>query len=377
MFRVRSGFALAVLCLATLVACSTWAAEEKKESSDKSAKEKAAAEKVDPFVVPDGTPKELVAYIRKLLPKFFQGDRETKAKARQSIVQAADKILAAKPDKAEMAFAVDVKMHLLTDEKQLAAFADELTAGGHKKLARQVRILALKKALDQPKTAGPEKMKAAIENVVKFLETSPPEPASLELANWVIAAANPELTNDNQFAMAAYGRLAKVFAASKDPAAKGLVRRLTLPGNEMKIEGKLVGGAKFDWSKYAGKVVLVDFWATWCVPCVGEIPNMRKCYELYHDKGFEIVGMSRDHQLSDLEHFVKQKKIPWANVFGDGKPSPTYDYYGIVFTPTTILVGRDGKVVSLFVRGERLREELTKLLGPVEEKKTPEKKAAI
>ena len=70
------------------------------------------------------------------------------------------------------------------------------------------------------------------------------------------------------------------------------------------------------------------------------------------------------------------EEIPWAIVYGDtGKPSPTVAYYGVMAIPTMILVGKDGKVVSLNARGERLRKELTKLLGPVEEKKTPEKKA--
>ena len=96
---------------------------------------------------------------------------------------------------------------------------------------------------------------------------------------------------------------------------------------------------------------------------------MKKCYDLYHAKGFDIVGISCDRNPIDLEKFVKEKSIPWAIVFGDGKPSPTVSYYGIMAIPTTILVGKDGKVVSLNVHGDNLKEELVKLLGPAEENK--------
>jgi len=130
------------------------------------------------------------------------------------------------------------------------------------------------------------------------------------------------------------------------------------------------------WDALKGTVVVLEFWATWCGPCVQEIPNMKKNYELYHDKGFEIVGLSCDHKLEDLEKFVKERKIPWAIVFGDGKPSPTVSYYGIMGIPTMILVGKDGKVLSLNARGEELNKELEKLLGPVEEKKDEKKDKA-
>ena len=290
---------------------------------------------------------ELAVYIRKVAPLFFQGDAETKAKARQAILTAAEKILAANPDKAELTLAVDAKMHLLTNEEQLAIFADQLGKAGHEKFARQVRCFAFRMELGKAEKAGPDKLKQAIEKVVALLEATPPGVPERDLVDFLMLVSSPELTNDNQFAFDTYHRLAKVFAASKESALKGVARRLALPERQMKIEGKLPDGKKFDWSKYAGKVVLVDFWATWCVPCVAEIPNMRKCYDLYHDKGFEIVGLSRDRQPKDLKHFLKQKKLPWTIVYGNGEPSPTGDYYGITMIPTMILLGRDGKAVSL------------------------------
>ncbi len=69
---------------------------------------------------------------------------------------------------------------------------------------------------------------------------------------------------------------------------------------------------------YKGKVVLVDFWATWCGPCVDELPNVIAAYKKYHDKGFEIVGISLDQDKAKLEEFLKEKGMTWPQ-FLDGK----------------------------------------------------------
>ena len=185
-----------------------------------------------------------------------------------------------------------------------------------------------------------------------------------------------EVSGDKELTITTDTRLAKVFAASKNAklaefakVLEGVVRRLSLVGHEMKIEGKVLGGGAFDWSKYRGRVVLVEFWATWCGPYIREIPDLRGCYESYHNKGFDIVAISLDRKLVDVEDFAKQREIPWTIVVGDGKPSPTVNYYGIMSIPVTVLVGKDGKVVSLNVTGEALPRQLEKLLGPAEEKK--------
>ncbi len=123
-------------------------------------------------------------------------------------------------------------------------------------------------------------------------------------------------------------------------------------------------GKPLTLDSYKGKVVLVDFWATWCGPCVAELPNVLAAYEKYHDKGFEIVGISLDKDQAALTAFLKEKKVTWRQYFdGQGWQNRLSQEYGVNSIPMTYLLDREGKILASNLRGPDLEAELAKQLG--------------
>ncbi len=130
------------------------------------------------------------------------------------------------------------------------------------------------------------------------------------------------------------------------------------------FEEKDINGKPLSIAAYKGRVVLVDFWATWCGPCVTELPNVLKAYEKYHSKGLEIVGISLDESEEKLRAFIKKENMSWAQFFdGKGWSNKLAGRYGVNSIPATYLLDKQGKITAKDLRGEALLAELEKLLG--------------
>lgn len=122
-------------------------------------------------------------------------------------------------------------------------------------------------------------------------------------------------------------------------------------------------GNPISLEQYRGKVVLLDFWAVWCGPCIAEMPTVQKVYDTYKDEGFDIIGISLDTDEKRLRDYLKENEIPWRQVFsGKGWDSPVSRQYGIRAIPAPWLIDRYGKLISHKARGKALEQLVVEAL---------------
>lgn len=122
-------------------------------------------------------------------------------------------------------------------------------------------------------------------------------------------------------------------------------------------------GTDVSLAKLRGKFVFLDFWATWCGPCVMEIPNVRALHEATKSRtDFVMIGISLDRDRKALDRCVRDKHIDWPQVFGDGGAERAADAFGVHAIPSTFLIGPDGKIVAVGLGGTSMRGEVIRRL---------------
>jgi thiol-disulfide isomerase/thioredoxin len=122
-------------------------------------------------------------------------------------------------------------------------------------------------------------------------------------------------------------------------------------------------GASLDLSAYVGKVVFIDFWATWCPPCLKEIPNIRQVHQELTEKGFSVLSINMDKDQKRLEQFLQDQRFPWPTYRPASIDTKSLtDQFGITLFPHTMLMNQDGKIVSLHVHGPALKAQVLNLL---------------
>lgn len=146
-----------------------------------------------------------------------------------------------------------------------------------------------------------------------------------------------------------------VFMVNAQVKVDQIAPEISLPG---------VNDSPVKLSSFKGKVVLIDFWASWCGPCRASIPSVIKLYDKYKAKGFEVFGVSIDSKKKDWLKAIAQDKITYPQVNDKaGWYSKTTEVYGVNAIPNTFLLDKTGKIVAIDLDGEQLENKVKALLN--------------
>lgn len=255
---------------------------------------------------------------------------------------------------------------------------------GLRPIAAFFRVLALRDSVDRIKGATDAQYRAIHDAVIKLGKAKPAHPQAVPFLEK--NAEECEISGRDGLARDLYLTLAEQFPDTPEGKfAKGNARRISYKSKILpNIAGKGFDGKPIELKSLRGKVVLIDFWAAWCEPCMKEMQYLHKMRSDLKSKGFEIFGINLDSEPDNAAHLLKQHKVDWPNIQGvipdrsaEVPEAPLALEYGVAKIPFNIIVDRDGRYVA---GGANLFALMPQLMSLVESdpaaKQKPEVKTA-
>jgi thiol-disulfide isomerase/thioredoxin len=258
-----------------------------------------------------------------------------------------------------LAMLEDREPDLAEQSKELRDIADDKKAPLHIRADAGLVLLQIA-SVDFDRARTEQSARDLSAAIAKFLETHPDDPRRPALK---LTEAQALEGFDAAAARALYGEVAQDEDPDIAQAARSGLELMDMRVEPLQLSFTAVDGRKVDLADLRGKVVLIDFWATWCPPCVEEAPMLAEVYEKFKDRGLEIIGISLDNDQAALEKFTKENRMPWPQFFdGRGWENELATRFKIQSVPTMWLLGRDGKLLDPSPR-TRLEQSIESALG--------------
>ncbi|HWB10874.1 MAG TPA: thioredoxin-like domain-containing protein [Pirellulales bacterium] len=227
---------------------------------------------------------------------------------------------------------------------------------------RYITALYNRELQSDEKIDFPQVQKKWLKNLKKYVADYPQSADTAEAM--LQLGTNEEFSGEEEEAKKWYGQIVDQFPKSASAAkAAGAITRLDSVGKILKFHGAGLTGKTVDLSQFRKKVVLIQYWATWCEPCKADLETIKDAVAKYGKDGFTVVSISLDNKKEDVAAYLKKHTLPWTHIFEPGGlDSRLANELGVLTLPTMLLVDQDGKVVNRGINAAEIDREVKALL---------------